>query len=65
MEDTDYTYEDIEREFSKEIADLVDGVTKLGQIKYQSKEETQAENLRKMFLSYGKRYKSYTYKISR
>ena len=42
-EKLDYTYEDIEREFSKEIADLVDGVTKLGQIKYQSKEETQAE----------------------
>ena len=64
VEDTEYTYEDIEREFSKEIADLVDGVTKLGQIKYQSKEETQAENLKKNVSCYGKRYKSYTYKIS-
>lgn len=54
VEDTKYTYEDIEREFSKEIADLVDGVTKLGQIKYQSKEDTQAENLRKMFLAMAK-----------
>lgn len=54
VEDTEYTYEDIEKEFSKGIADLVDGVTKLGQIKYQSKEETQAENLRKMFLAMAK-----------
>ena len=54
VEDTEYTYEDIEKEFSKQIADLVDGVTKLGQIKYQSKEETQAENLRKMFLAMAK-----------
>ena len=54
VEDTEYTYEDINREFGKNIAELVDGVTKLGQIKYQSKEETQAENLRKMFLAMAK-----------
>lgn len=54
VEDTDYTHEDIRKEFTTEIADLVDGVTKLGQIKYQSKEETQSENLRKMFLAMAK-----------
>ncbi|MDR1774657.1 MAG: HD domain-containing protein, partial [Clostridioides sp.] len=54
VEDTEYSYEDIEKMFSKNIAELVDGVTKLGQIKYQSKEATQSENLRKMFLAMAK-----------
>ena len=55
VEDTEYTYEDIEREFGKEVADLVDGVTKLTQIKYTAdKVEVQAENLRKMFLAMAK-----------
>jgi GTP pyrophosphokinase len=55
VEDTSYTTEDIEREFSKEIALLVDGVTKLGQISYSTdKEEIQAENYRKMFLAMAK-----------
>ncbi|MGB5824178.1 MAG: bifunctional (p)ppGpp synthetase/guanosine-3',5'-bis(diphosphate) 3'-pyrophosphohydrolase [Proteocatella sp.] len=54
IEDTDITFEEIEREFSTDIAMLTDGVTKLGKLEYRSKEETQAENMRKMFLAMGK-----------
>lgn len=51
IEDTVFTYEDIESEFSSEVADLVEGVTKLGKIKYKTKEEQQADNVRKMLLA--------------
>lgn len=55
IEDTLLTTEEIEIEFSKEIALLVDGVTKLSQIPYTNdKEEIQAENYRKMFLAMAK-----------
>ncbi|MFW5998518.1 MAG: RelA/SpoT family protein [Halanaerobiaceae bacterium] len=51
VEDTKITSEDITREFGEEISLLVDGVTKLTQLKFKSKEEHQAESLRKMFLA--------------
>ena len=51
VEDTEYTYEDIEQYFGEDIALLVDGVTKLGSLKFDNKEDRQAENLRKMFLA--------------
>ena len=54
VEDTDVTYEDIKNEFGEEIAEMVDGVTKLKQIQYASIEEHQVENYRKMFLAMGK-----------
>ena len=54
VEDTDYTREELVADFGEEIALLVDGVTKLGTIKFESKEEIQAENFRKMFLAMSK-----------
>lgn len=55
VEDTWMTYEEVEKEFGSEVALLVDGVTKLGQLNYSAdKIELQAENLRKMFLAMAK-----------
>ncbi|MBQ5781776.1 MAG: bifunctional (p)ppGpp synthetase/guanosine-3',5'-bis(diphosphate) 3'-pyrophosphohydrolase, partial [Oscillospiraceae bacterium] len=51
VEDTDITLEEIEKDFGKETAHLVDGVTKLGKIALLTQEEEQAENLRKMLLA--------------
>jgi len=54
VEDTDRTIEEIEETFGSEVAMLVDGVTKLGQIKYKSEQAQQAENHRKMFVAMAK-----------
>ncbi|MBF0780385.1 MULTISPECIES: bifunctional (p)ppGpp synthetase/guanosine-3',5'-bis(diphosphate) 3'-pyrophosphohydrolase [unclassified Granulicatella] len=51
VEDTEYTYEDMVKEFSQTVADLIEGVTKIGQVEYQSKVENKAENHRKMLLA--------------
>lgn len=51
VEDTVITLDDIRLEFGDDVAVLVDGVTKLGKLEFKSKEERQAENLRKMFLA--------------
>lgn len=57
VEDTDVTLDEIKKEFGADVANLVDGVTKLKQIKKvnnASKEEQQAENVRKMFMAMAK-----------
>ena len=51
LEDTHATKDQLEREFGKEIADLVDGVTKIGKLAFSSREERQAENFRKMLIA--------------
>ncbi|HHX93071.1 MAG TPA: bifunctional (p)ppGpp synthetase/guanosine-3',5'-bis(diphosphate) 3'-pyrophosphohydrolase, partial [Clostridiales bacterium] len=54
IEDTDYSLADLEEEFGPQVALLVDGVTKLGSLVYESREDRQAENIRKMFLAMSK-----------
>jgi guanosine-3',5'-bis(diphosphate) 3'-pyrophosphohydrolase len=54
VEDTQATLADIEREFGKVIADLVDGVTKISKISFRNTHEKQGENIRKMIVAMGK-----------
>lgn len=54
VEDTECTIEDIKKEFGEEVALLVDGVTKIGRLNFSSKEQQQAESLRKMLIAMGK-----------
>jgi GTP diphosphokinase / guanosine-3',5'-bis(diphosphate) 3'-diphosphatase len=51
VEDTDATIENLEAEFGKDVAELVDGITKLSKIKFSSRAEAQAESFRKMLIA--------------
>ena len=51
VEDTPVTLEEVTKKFGSQIAILIDGVTKLGKIPYSSREEQQAENIRKMLIA--------------
>ncbi len=64
VEDTPYTQEELVRDFGEEVGLLVDGVTKLGSLKFDSKEERQVENLRKMFLAMSKDIRVLIIKLS-
>ena len=64
LEDTDSKKEDLQNEFNQEIADMVDGVTKLNKLNYTSLEEQQVENYRKMFLAMGKDIRVILIKLS-
>lgn len=54
VEDTKRTHEDLVKEFGESIAEMVAGVTKLGKLRYETAQEQQVENYRKMFLAMGK-----------
>ena len=54
IEDTSLTHADIAKQFGPAVADIVEGVTKLTRVQYTSKEDEQAENLRKMLLAMAK-----------
>ena len=64
IEDTRSTYSEVEREFGGEIADLVDGVTKLTNLQLSSTETKQAENFRKLFMAMSKDMRVILVKLS-
>jgi adenine phosphoribosyltransferase len=64
IEDTGVTREELEEKFGSEVAEMVDGVTKLSRLSYKTKEEQQVENLRKMFLAMAKDIRVIIIKLS-
>jgi guanosine-3',5'-bis(diphosphate) 3'-pyrophosphohydrolase len=64
IEDTGVTREELEKKFGSEVAEMVDGVTKLSRLSYKTKEEQQVENLRKMFLAMAKDIRVIIIKLS-
>jgi len=64
VEDSGVPLSEIRERFGDEVADLVDGVTKLGKIKFQSLEETQSQNLRKMLIAMAKDIRVILIKLS-
>ncbi len=64
VEDTEASLEDLKKRFGADVANLVDGVTKLNQVSLYSKEEQQAENIRKMLLSMSKDIRVIIIKLS-
>ena len=54
VEDTEISYDDLKKEFGEEVADIVDGVTKLDKIKYSTNEEAKADAIRKMVIAMSK-----------
>lgn len=54
VEDTEATVDELKREFGEDVALLVDGVTKIGRLSFTSKEQQQAESLRKMLIAMGR-----------
>ena len=60
VEDTSVTLDDIKKQFGQDVAQLVDGLTKLNKISFVSKEEQQVENIRKMLLAMAKDCLLYT-----
>ncbi|HMK12705.1 MAG TPA: HD domain-containing protein, partial [Acidimicrobiales bacterium] len=64
VEDTAVTLDDVEREFGAEVASIVDGVTKLERIRFDSKEEQQAATMRKMLVAMAKDLRVLIIKLS-
>jgi len=64
VEDTEVTLNDLTETFSQEISDLVDGLTKISKIRFQSKQEKLAENFRKMILAMAKDLRVIMVKLS-